>query len=125
MFSSCTFKCVNLFFDDYSFEQRSFFLSLIRLPILMYIFNSTGLPVGASQGSNFDPDLPEYVNYANLGYMIGRDLMHSLERYVFEKMENSVKKEKVRYDSSTQCLKSQFNNFTDELTKLKVRFECI
>lgn len=77
----------------------------------------------ALQGSNFNDNLPNYVNFANLGFMIGRNFIHSLEYSIFYDLKNSVAIEKKHLDENAQCLKYQFSNYTDKLTKLQVRFE--
>lgn len=71
-------------------------------------------------------DLPHYMNYGSVGFIIGHEIAHGFDDCgrKYDKNTDEIiltDEDTVQYFKEREsCLVKQYNNFTEPLTKLKV-----
>ena len=67
----------------------------------------------------FDTELPFYVNYAKLGYIIGHEIFHCVDKTGIKYDKSGALREwttdkfEKKYDDKTQCFIEQYRNYTE------------
>jgi neprilysin len=84
------------------------------------------IPAGILQGSFFNTDRPNYMNYAAIGYVIGHEITHGFDDQgrqfdsdgnLVEWWEQDTKK---AYLEKARCIIEQYGNFTEPTVGLKL-----
>lgn len=95
----------------------------------MIQFFISALPVAALEGITFNPNLPNYVNYATLGSIIAHEITHSLENVFLEDQDlnknSGYSSTKENYEIKMECIQNQYSDYIDRTTGLQVLLKSI
>ena len=88
--------------------------------------NNFEFPAGILQGTFFHPDVPKYLNYGGIGFIIGHEITHGFDdtgrqRDSTGSLVDWWKPEtSENYKNRAQCVIWQYGNFTAKQVNLKV-----
>ncbi|RWS10237.1 membrane metallo-endopeptidase-like 1 [Dinothrombium tinctorium] len=88
--------------------------------------NSIEFPAGILQGSFFDKDRPNYLNFGAIGFVIGHEITHGFDDRgrQFDKDGNNRNwwdhKTDLKFRQRTQCIIEQYSNYTVPENGLRV-----
>uniref|UniRef100_A0A1B6KIH3 Peptidase M13 C-terminal domain-containing protein n=1 Tax=Graphocephala atropunctata TaxID=36148 RepID=A0A1B6KIH3_9HEMI len=88
--------------------------------------NSMQFPAGILQLPFFSSQVPQYVNYARIGYVVGHEFTHGFDdqgsQFDFRGDLNEwwEKESKEKFDEKKKCMIDQYANFKDSQTQLNL-----
>ncbi|XP_046660728.1 neprilysin-2-like [Homalodisca vitripennis] len=91
-----------------------------------HVENSIQFPAGILQHPFFSAQVPEYVNYARIGFIIGHEITHGFDdkgsRFDFRGnlKEWWDKESKEKFSKKKKCIIDQYSNFKDNQTQLNL-----
>ncbi|XP_051158324.1 neprilysin-2-like isoform X2 [Leptopilina boulardi] len=88
--------------------------------------NSIAVSPGIFQGVFFNENIPQYMNYGSIGFVIGHEYTHGFDSFGrnFDKLGNLVNwwepESSENFRSRVQCLINQYGNYTLNEVNLKI-----
>lgn len=105
--------------------QLNIYQDINKLNLILFILFAV-LPAAILQDRFFSINRPNYVNYANIGSLIGHEITHGFDdqgrQYNFkgELVNWWLPETGKRFVENTKCIIEQYGNYTDLNTNLTV-----
>ncbi|KAJ8668515.1 hypothetical protein QAD02_010178 [Eretmocerus hayati] len=107
------------------FNQRPWLMSSVEVNAYAWQFsNCIELPIGILHETFFKEERPNYMNYAEIGYVIAHEISHGFDNKGVNYDQNGTISNWLRNDSRkefmkrSQCIVEQYGNFTDDEVQL-------